>query len=343
MEKNDLSQIGWLEIFSSYAPGKPGAKCKLPPDLSSDDGEFTAPTPTKDIYIVDQIENEELDKKVLKRKRKEAKKPPAPRKRTVILDDVSLNYQVDENLPIHGFEYTSKEEDNARFLRKLATISMVSEKHGNRIPPQVQVLRYIDNLTPEAGPEWYENALKQLADTSTRYPAQPVLSRKYLANFLREPRDKERECVHPNCKSVEMGGFRCRELLMPRELDLHPTIRGWCYICHLYESNRLYWENRNPPPNKNKKGVQVFCVHFFTVFTDTIGEYRLDKTIRGDEDTTGVFGPFPIFNVNNYVKIGVGGGKCGWKENDALVFRLTSKVSAQSGSSPITQRGEAKF
>jgi hypothetical protein len=328
----------WDDILSSYAPGKAGAsKADFPPSLDTSDA-MEIPPVTEDVSIVDQLENDTLPRAVMDKKRKRDEPAKKSRSRTIIVDDVDINFEIDPALPVHGFEYTSKEEDDARFLRKLAKISLTSQQHGNLLPDQREALRYIDQLTAAEQPPWYEHSLRQLSEAKLQYPAQPVLSRTYLKHYLRQAHGDERECNRPNCKSLEMGGFRCRELLMPG--DFHPAVCGWCYICHLYEAARLFAESLNMPSDE---GGHVYAIHSFTVFTDQLGEYRLDRTIQGEDGVPGIFGPFPLFNVHNYVKVRNVHGQYGWRESDSLVFQEPSKVLPPNGFSRTTQRATASY
>ena len=322
-----MAEIFWLDILRSYTDGN-GASSS-PVVLPNELGGEPVPPPSEDVYAIDQLENQTLPRAIIKRKRQTDPKPK--RKSTIFMEEGSFDHTVDQNLPVQGFEYTSVEEDNARFLRRLAKINQTSEAHGNLFPDQAEVLQYIESLRPEDAPSWYQKAIDGLAKASQRYPAQPVLCREYIKAYLREARGDERPCNHPNCQSQEMGGFKCRELVLPGD-KLRRGVRGWCYICHLYEANRLYWESLNTPAEG-----KIFSVHYFTVFTDRPGEYRLDKTIQGDGGVSGIFGPFPIFNVHNYAKVSVGNGKHGWRECDTLLFRLPSETSGPTGFFPTTQ------
>ena len=325
-------EISYLDILRSYADvNPPTSTINLPDKLSEIKFKATV-SPSDADYAIDQAENNILEPKIESKKRK-------TRPKTVILSNQTNDYTIDKETAVYGFDYTSKEEDDSRFLRKLAKLNQIANTKGNLLPEQIDVLRYIDNLSPKSAPAWYKSSLELIAETSLRYPRQPALYRSYLKQFMREPLDAiERPCSHPYCKSVEMGGFRCRELILPGQKD-KPVIHGWCYICHLNETNKLYFQSLHNPDIVADKDDQVYSIHNFIVFTDRIGEYRLDKTIQGN--VKGIFGPFPIFNVHNYMKVKVSERKYGWRESDSLLFRLPPKVSSPTQCYRINQQVQA--
>jgi len=254
---------------------------------------------------------------------------------SVVFDMVTNNYVREENnevdiSPFDNLTEDLKTEEDVDFIRKMETLNKTAEEFGNILPDQKEVMQYMEKLEAEEQPPWYNKAQENLLLTQRKYPQMPVLHRGYLLEFLRAAKDGEAECAHPNCKSLEMGGFRCRELLIPNDKN-KPLEQHWCYICHLYETTRLYWECFNTKW-QNTDISKPYTIHYFIVYTDRIGEYKLSKTIQGDGLVNGIYGPVPLFNVNNYVKDTMDCGVWGWRESDALVFRPAQKVSEPSKS-----------
>jgi hypothetical protein len=143
-----------------------------------------------------------------------------------------------------------------------------------------------------------------------------VLTRGYIQEYLRAPfvKDEEQPCQNHQCESERRGGFRLRMLNLKNNY--------WCYLCHLYHTNRLYVESLNRKQDTDR----VYQIHFFMVQVDVPGEYRLDRTLIGEKDVRGLFGPFPVYNVNNYIQITYPNGCKGWQESDSMVFRLPQTV-----------------
>jgi hypothetical protein len=64
------------------------------------------------------------------------------------------------------------------------------------------------------------------------------------------------------------------------------------------------------------------------VFVDEVGEYRLDQCLTGEVMSQGLYGTFPIYNVNNYTKTELKNGCKAWLESDTMVFRLSQTMSS---------------
>ena len=291
--------------------------------------------PSCEQRILAQFENDKLKRNIKRKKKKlenQKKKEIQQKKHCKIIFEKDLPPS-----PVETAMFPMKrlpvQEESARFFRKLEKLNETASVHKNMLPAQSSVLRYINNLPKTKQPPWVDNVNSRLIATNKQYPIQQVLSRLYISpNFLRAARNDERPCNHPHCQSVEMGGFKCRELLMPGD-KIHPDIHGWCYLCHLFETTRLYIEKLNADPLEYDD-THIYCIHHFIVETDKIGEYRLDKTIQGNANIVSIFGPIPYFNRNNYTKQ----GNRSWKESDDLLFRLPQKVSNQTEFFPITQQ-----
>jgi hypothetical protein len=144
-----------------------------------------------------------------------------------------------------------------------------------------------------------------------------------------DPRDKSSSpCISPagQCQSELLGSFRCRALLLPNQLALNDRV-GMCYLCHLYTTNVRYIEARDQP---DANLLPSYCIHAFNVQVNIVGEYRLDRMLPGIMNTfTGIWGPFPIYNVQNYQAVpnGPGDNLKRWVESDTMVFRLSQAVS----------------
>lgn len=176
-----------------------------------------------------------------------------------------------------------------------------------------------------------KNALSYLVNSQNlivnsqylQFPEMDTLSRiNYLLDFMREAniRVNERPCFRPNCQSMAMGKFKCRELIIPRKG--REEVAGWCIMCHYYETNRLFNENYDA-------GIIVnHPIHAFIVLVDSPGEYRLDRTILGtdytDDKMRGIYGPFPLFNIANYKMSTTSNGfKCWIEDEKNLVSTIT--------------------
>jgi len=280
-------------------------------------------------HVVVKKEKISSEKRILEQVERK-KFQPKKRSRTIIdkVEDEKNNFTNSGKTIVMPLSRVPFKEQDARFLRKLEKLSSTVDSRGDTLPSKQSVLRYINNLpNNENQPVYIDNNNAKLIAANRKYPYHQELSRSYIENFLREPVDDERPCCRPNCQSMEMGGFRCRELLMPGD-SFHPSIAGWCYLCHLFETWTLYTLNLNPELKKYV-GNKVYSIHHFIVKTDQIGEYRLDKTFQGDTNVVGIYGPVPIFNRNFYSRDTQSLVKR-WKECDSLLFRLPPKTSDQT-------------
>ena len=176
-----------------------------------------------------------------------------------------------------------------------------------------------------------------------RYPVTTSLTQEYIAPFLvqHHPRlnGKFRPCCQPanQCASQKYGGFTLPELVLPDQLVIDPAQRphGMCYLCHLSYTNGLYWKALSN--QKTLEDRELFIIHYFNVYTDRIGEYRLSHTLLGEEEYfQGIFGPFPVWNPDYYAVVEKGPLKA-WREDDRLVFRLPQVVSETNECSPTTR------
>ena len=207
-------------------------------------------------------------------------------------------------------EYSVNEKD-VLFIRRLEETGRLADSYIRQLPPMKEVLSYVASL-PEK-PLWYRASQDAIINSrSLNFPDMDVLTRDYIREFLRMG---DLPCNNPNCESERLGKFRIRQL----------PLRGgstWCFLCHLFYTNKLYFQSLN----RKNDDHRVFQIHSFMVQVDVEGEYRLDKCLMGDKDVRGLYGPFPLYNCNNYVVTDYNGVK-GWAESDTLVFRLSQTVS----------------
>jgi hypothetical protein len=204
---------------------------------------------------------------------------------------------------------------------------------AKNLPPLTEVLSYIAKMDKQ--PAWFLQSQESIVNSNAlTYPDMDVLTRDYIRDFLREPLNpQEPLCNHPQCESERLGGFRLRALYTPGQ-----KMHNWCYLCHLFYTNRLYFESLNRKEDNGK----VFCLHYFCVRVDEPGEYRLDMTLQGEKNVEGLYGPFPIYNCHNYTQTTYGRVR-GWAESDVLVFRLsqTAPPLNRTGSSSNTEKASA--
>jgi hypothetical protein len=77
----------------------------------------------------------------------------------------------------------------------------------------------------------------------------------------------------------------------------------------------------------------VVLINSFMVMVDQVGEYDDDKMLVSDKPGLGVWGPFPLFNEQNYVAVERKAGvPAHFDESPNLLFRLTPAASVQTGS-----------
>lgn len=233
--------------------------------------------------------------------------------------------RVVQTIPVGGLrDYSMSKQDqrDAVFLRRLEEASPAGSVQVHKLPPIRSVLAYITQLNDEEQPAWFKSHQAAIINSQNmQFPQMDVLTREYLGEFMRQPMRSERACGKVQCESESMGGFRCRELVLPSDTDVS-VHAGWCVFCHFYETNKKYAENLSRKKDKDPMDL-IHPIHVFIVQVDVDGEYRLDKTLMGDVDCIGVYGPFPVYNRNNYVQAELPSGLKCWKESDEMVFRLS--------------------
>jgi len=232
-------------------------------------------------------------------------------------------------------EYTLGTEDKI-FIDRLTNNSVLADPSIGDLPPMTEVLSYVSRMEDNERPPWFISSRNTVISDGKNYPKLDVLTRAYIAPFLVQCSANERPCcVAPGqCQSEKMGGFRCRELLLPDQLGSPDAIhmQGMCYLCHLANTNALYLEAFN---GKGFPEKQVYSIQHFMVQVNIEGEYRLDKTLMGDETFYGIFGPFPVFNVNNYKKIQLNNSTLfAWCESDTMVFHQSPATVESTANTP---------
>lgn len=215
------------------------------------------------------------------------------------------------SLPVKSFQdyaLESKDEKDVIFIRRLEETGKLADSYIREVPSMKDVLSYIAKLPTQ--PPWYKTSQDSIINSKTlKFPLIDVLTRDYIRDFLRLPTKNELPCTNHNCESVRLGNVRIRALTVGDST--------WCYLCHLYYTNKLYFESLN----RKKDTSRVFQIHYFMVQVNVEGEYRLDMTLMGDTDVRGLFGPFPLYNCYNYTFNGKE-----WIESDVMVFRLSQTM-----------------
>lgn len=224
---------------------------------------------------------------------------------------------------VQDYSLSLKDKRDVVFQRSLEQMNQFGEGQVHTLPPMRAVLAYIASL--EDQPEWFKSSQAAIVNAQNlKFPQMDVVTRGYIADFLRQPREGERYCGKTKCISEHMsnGTIRCREFILPSQTDLAPH-PGWCVLCHFHATNKAYLKNLSKSAGDVDPKELMLPIHTFIVQVDVVGEYRLDKTLMGDSVCVGIYGPFPIFNVNFYAQKEFPGHLKGWVESDDLVFRLS--------------------
>lgn len=231
-----------------------------------------------------------------------------------------------QSIPVAGlrdYSMSKQDQQDAIFLRRLEESNPTGAGvHIHKLPPIRSVLAYIAQLEDSEQPAWFKSHQAAIINSQNmEFPRMDVLTREYLHEHMRQPIRAERPCGKIQCESESMGGFRCRELVLPSETDVS-IHAGWCVFCHFHDTNKKYADNLSRKKDKDPMDL-IHPIHSFIVQVDVDGEYRLDKTLMGDVDCIGMYGPFPVYNRNHYVASELPNGLKCWKESDELVFRLS--------------------
>lgn len=275
----------FLKFFSVCRPNEiPKSSSGLPP-----------PSISKEVSKVLALsEAEPVPKKAKNKAPKKPKAPPASYQISTIQD-----YSMD----IH------KQRDHM-FMKRLQETGRIADANVRKLPAMVDVLNFISKIPNQ--PLWFKASQHAIVNAKTlKFPDMDVLTRAFIREYMRVPLDKEEQaCQNQTCESEVRHGFRLRVLGIKNNY--------WCFLCHLFHTNRLFLESLNRKQDTDR----VYQIHFFMVQVEIPGEYRLDQTLIGDKDVRGLFGPFPIYNVNNYHPVTFPNGCKGLEESDKMVFRL---------------------
>jgi hypothetical protein len=248
--------------------------------------------------------------KVVKRDREEEVPQDHASRGPVVVPTTPPKPVILQTLPIktlHDYSLSVEGQRDLLYLKRIDDISPCP------LPTLKDVFSYIAKL-PEQ-PIWYQTSQDAIVNSkSLNFPVLDVLTRKYIANFLHGPLKKgDPECKHPYCECQRLLDFRMIPLQLPGRTD-----GVWCYLCHLFETNKMYYESLN----RKSEDKRVIQIHSFVVQVDIPGEYRLDGTLDGDANVKGLFGPFPRYNVRHWSKKGIYA-----IESDEQVFRLAQVTS----------------
>ena len=267
------------------------------------------------------------------------------------LDVVNMAEDVDE-IPIMDIEsYNLKDDRDQLYFTHLSSDPCIPETSISSMPRYTEILRYVETL--DGAPSFYDQVTQMVVNTDgASFPQLEVINRTYIQQFLRAPNklDKsERPCGSPQCESLRLSslllekfpkmrgfglqkGFKCRELILPdtyvkvlRDKDQNPKkhltmMPNPCFLCHLHYTNRAYWLRKSKRSETSTKDAATMIIHRFVVPVNIPGEYKIENMLIGDDEPMGIIGPFPHYNVNNYIPYLNSDGICAWKEDDNLVF-----------------------
>lgn len=193
------------------------------------------------------------------------------------------------------------------------------------------------------------------------------------ADYNPMPYEGRMRCIAHTMTEELLGpgkGFRLREMLMPETMvrindaiehgrnpmDHLTPINEMCYLCHLWTALRDCTEQRDRiklreeeqkdltqiyEPAASIEDDKVVIINRFMVVIDQLGEYDHTKMLSGDQVNLGIWGPFPLFNRQNYVYTdnyphGQVSGLRGFLESDNLLFRPARVLSHRMSSSQRT-------
>lgn len=229
---------------------------------------------------------------------------------------------------VQDYSLSIKDQRDVVFQRSLEALNRLSDGQIPSLPPMRRVFTYIAKMTEGDQPPWFKSSQAAIINAQNlQYPRMDVLTRAYMMDFMRQASNAkgERPCGKVKCISERMsnGVIRCRELILPSSTD-RPPHPEWCIMCQMHHTNKRYAQNRSKVDADSQE--LMLPIHTFIVQVDVEGEYRLDKTLLGDNECLGIYGPFPLFNVNFYAQTTFPNGTKGWVESDELVFRLSRAV-----------------
>lgn len=210
-------------------------------------------------------------------------------------------------------------------------------------PPSAKVLADYRKYTTDPVWTSFSRLQTQVAVEGLHYPDVPAFNRAYLQYFLREPigpyerpclnLDKPCsdgrvfECIAHQMSTRQLGvgkGFRLREFLMkdesvrinnaieqkhPNPLSLLNPVPELCMLCHLWTAFHAATDQRDGADERERRNMTddtnptVMIINRFMVMVDKLGEYDRHRMLTSDKISMGIWGPFPLFNENNYIAI----------------------------------------
>lgn len=180
------------------------------------------------------------------------------------------------------------------------------------------------------------------------------------------PHEKRVRCIAHQLSARALGdgnAFRCRELLFNGQsvkineaLEHNPKadvdaflspLPELCYMCHVWMTTAACLDQKNKADQRKRTDMTnveqanptlITIFNRFMVDIDKPGEYDRRAMLASDDVALGVWGPFPLWNDNNYVPVKVvapdtGAIVWGFEERDQLVFRLSGIPSHPIGRS----------
>lgn len=312
--------------------------------------------------------------------------PPPPIQRTKTIPPKQV---MDDQLPIESLEdHNRRDNQHSLFALNAERTTRSTQDYVVKEPPisSSSVLAYCAKYKNTDVFPWFSTMQNFVAsDERYTYPDVPSMARVRLRQYMREPdpnKPWERPCINLDRDPTEHGmqarcvahimsdkatngkGFRLRELhvdetetLIQVQLDNKKDpmqclqkIPEMCVLCHLWFGLRDAIAQRDHIENTGDTNVVI--INRFMVHVDVIGEYDRNKMLTGDSASIGIWGPFPLFNMDNYIYNPrmTDSGLRGFDESDNLLFRLTRVSSLLTASSEKTTsnpsnptRGESRL
>jgi hypothetical protein len=264
---------------------------------------------------------------------------------------VNMSEEMDD-IPIQNMHsYKLRDDRDELYFQHLNSDPCIPEASISSMPRYTEILKYVKTL--DDAPPFYDQIVQMVVNTDgATFPQLEVINRAYIQQFLRAPSklDKsERPCGSAQCESLRLSslllekfpkmrgfglqrGFKCRELILPdtyvkvirdkaenpqKHLSMMPNL---CYLCHLHYTNRAYWLRRSKRGDTSAEEAATMIIHRFVVPVNIPGEYKIENMLIGDDEPMGIIGPFPHYNVNNYLPYVNSEGVCAWREDSSLVF-----------------------
>jgi hypothetical protein len=186
-------------------------------------------------------------------------------------------------------------------------------------------------------------------------------------NLDREPVQGERyiRCIAHRLSEEHLGkdkAFRLRELLSPKqEIDITNALESKkqdpriflepipeiCVMCHIYLTTEKCFDDeadkhrqrRSDHTSQIERATRkITRIHNkFMVDIDKPGEYNRRILLVSDRVDFGIWGPFPMWNKNNYVPCKKFGSLMGFEESPNLLFQQ-ARISSQPAESSVPNK-----